>query len=62
VPEAALNAGAHYLILDEGEITVPHFLEAIAKGELKASFAPLRNRMSPKAPSLASICSSGIAT
>lgn len=33
VPEPALNAGAHYLILDEGEITVPQFLEAIAKGE-----------------------------
>jgi radical SAM superfamily enzyme YgiQ (UPF0313 family) len=33
VPEPALNAGANYLILDEGEITVPQFLEAIAKGE-----------------------------
>jgi radical SAM superfamily enzyme YgiQ (UPF0313 family) len=38
VPEAALNAGAHYLILDEGEITVPQFLEAVAKGEGQGVF------------------------
>jgi radical SAM superfamily enzyme YgiQ (UPF0313 family) len=38
VPEAALNAGAHYLILDEGEITVPNFLEAIDKGETQGVF------------------------
>ena len=31
VPEPAKTAGANYLILDEGEITVPQFLEAIAK-------------------------------
>lgn len=30
VPQAALDSGAHYLILDEGEITVPQFLDAVA--------------------------------
>ena len=38
IPEAALNAGAHYMILDEGELTVPQFLEAIAKGEGQGIF------------------------
>jgi radical SAM superfamily enzyme YgiQ (UPF0313 family) len=38
VPEDALASGAHYLILDEGEITVPQFLEAIAKGVDHAVF------------------------
>lgn len=38
VPEPALKAGADYLILDEGEITVPQFLEAIAKGEEQGIF------------------------
>ncbi len=33
VPEAALQSGAHYLILDEGELTIPMFLEAIQTGE-----------------------------
>ena len=30
VPKDALAAGAHYLILDEGELTVPQFLEALS--------------------------------
>jgi radical SAM superfamily enzyme YgiQ (UPF0313 family) len=38
VPEAALKAGAHYLILDEGEVTVPLFLEAIANGKEQGIF------------------------
>ncbi len=38
VPEAALEAGANYLILDEGEITIPQFLEAIARGEKEGIF------------------------
>ncbi|MEO1005220.1 MAG: B12-binding domain-containing radical SAM protein [Cyanobacteria bacterium J06638_38] len=38
IPEDALAAGANYLILDEGEITVPKFLKAIAQGELKGIF------------------------
>lgn len=33
VPEFALESGAHYLILDEGECTIPLFLEALAKGD-----------------------------
>ncbi|HEY9596612.1 MAG TPA: cobalamin-dependent protein, partial [Cyanophyceae cyanobacterium] len=41
VPQPALDAGAHYLILDEGEITVPNFLEAIAQGEPQGIFRTL---------------------
>ena len=33
VPDDALKAGADYLILDEGEITLPMFVEAIGRGE-----------------------------
>lgn len=33
VPDEALEAGADYMILDEGEITLPMFVEAIARGE-----------------------------
>jgi radical SAM superfamily enzyme YgiQ (UPF0313 family) len=50
VPEAALNAGAHYLILDEGEITVPHFLEAIAKGERQGVFRAVEKPDVTKSP------------
>ncbi|MFB2897247.1 B12-binding domain-containing radical SAM protein [Aerosakkonemataceae cyanobacterium BLCC-F50] len=38
VPEFALEAGAHYLILDEGECTIPMFLEALQKGEERGIF------------------------
>jgi len=38
VPEFALEAGAHYLILDEGECTVPLFLEALARGDERGIF------------------------
>ncbi|MFQ4141603.1 B12-binding domain-containing radical SAM protein [Chlorogloeopsis sp. ULAP02] len=38
VPEFALEAGAHYLILDEGECTIPMFLEALAQGEERGIF------------------------
>jgi radical SAM superfamily enzyme YgiQ (UPF0313 family) len=38
VPEFALEAGAHYLILDEGECTIPMFLEALARGEERGIF------------------------
>ncbi|MCX7592675.1 MAG: DUF4070 domain-containing protein [Fischerella sp.] len=38
VPEFALEAGAHYLILDEGEYTIPMFLEALARGEERGIF------------------------
>lgn len=37
-PEVALEAGAHYLILDEGECTIPLFVEALAKGEEQGIF------------------------
>jgi radical SAM superfamily enzyme YgiQ (UPF0313 family) len=32
-PNVALEAGAHYLILDEGECTIPPFLEALERGD-----------------------------
>ena len=38
IPEDALSVGAHYLILDEGEITVPQFLDALAQGEDRGTF------------------------
>lgn len=38
LPNEALDSGAHYLILDEGEITIPLFLEAIAAGQEKGIF------------------------
>lgn len=38
VPEFALEAGAHYLILNEGECTIPLFLEALTRGEKQGIF------------------------
>ncbi|MGA9379278.1 MAG: DUF4070 domain-containing protein [Phormidium sp.] len=38
VPEFALEAGAHYLILDEGECTIPMFLQALERGEEQGIF------------------------
>jgi radical SAM superfamily enzyme YgiQ (UPF0313 family) len=38
VPEEAEKAGADYLILDEGEITLPMFVEAIAQGNISGTF------------------------
>jgi radical SAM superfamily enzyme YgiQ (UPF0313 family) len=38
VPQNALNSGAEYLILDEGELTIPLFLAAIDRGETKGIF------------------------
>ncbi len=38
VPEFALEAGADYLILDEGEYTIPMFLEALERGEERGIF------------------------
>jgi radical SAM superfamily enzyme YgiQ (UPF0313 family) len=38
VPQDAQASGAHYLILDEGEMTVPQFLEAIAQGQAQGIF------------------------
>ncbi len=38
VPEDAKTAGADFLVLDEGEITIPPFLEALARGETSGTF------------------------
>lgn len=38
VPEAALKSGAHYLVLDEGELTVPQFLAALLQGQEQGVF------------------------
>lgn len=38
VPDAALDAGVDFLILDEGEITLPLFVEAIERGETSGVF------------------------
>ncbi|NEO25917.1 MAG: B12-binding domain-containing radical SAM protein, partial [Kamptonema sp. SIO4C4] len=38
VPQDAKDAGADFFILDEGEITVPLFLEALEKGETSGTF------------------------
>lgn len=38
VPEDAIAAGADYLILDEGEITLPQFVEAIQAGATQGIF------------------------
>lgn len=41
VPEFALKSGADYLVLDEGEITIPMFLEALERGEEQGIFRTL---------------------
>jgi radical SAM superfamily enzyme YgiQ (UPF0313 family) len=38
IPTIAQEAGADYLILDEGECTIPLFLEALARGETTGTF------------------------
>jgi len=38
VPQDTLDAGAQFLILDEGEMTVPQFLEAIERGDTQGIF------------------------
>jgi radical SAM superfamily enzyme YgiQ (UPF0313 family) len=38
VPQSALEAGADFLILDEGEITLPLFVEALERGETSGVF------------------------
>jgi len=38
LPQDALESGAHYLILDEGEITVPHFIAALNQGQEQGIF------------------------
>ncbi|WP_427160245.1 B12-binding domain-containing radical SAM protein [Aliinostoc sp. HNIBRCY26] len=41
IPQDALNSGAHYLILDEGELTVPQFLAALNQGQEQGIFRSL---------------------
>ena len=38
VPEAAQSAGVDFLVLDEGEITLPLFVEALERGETSGIF------------------------
>ena len=38
IPQDSSEAGADYLVLDEGEITLPLFVEAIERGELQGVF------------------------
>jgi radical SAM superfamily enzyme YgiQ (UPF0313 family) len=38
LPQEAATSGADYLILDEGEITLPLFVEAVQKGEASGTF------------------------
>jgi radical SAM superfamily enzyme YgiQ (UPF0313 family) len=38
VPDESLQAGADYLILDEGEITLPLFVEAVQRGDRQGIF------------------------
>ncbi|MGR3278647.1 B12-binding domain-containing radical SAM protein [Acaryochloris marina NIES-2412] len=38
VPQDAIDSGAHYLVLDEGELTVPQFLVALEGGETKGVY------------------------
>ncbi|MBV9388189.1 MAG: B12-binding domain-containing radical SAM protein [Chroococcidiopsidaceae cyanobacterium CP_BM_ER_R8_30] len=38
VPDAALAAGVDFLILDEGEITLPQLVEALERGETSGTF------------------------
>lgn len=38
VPEAAAEAGADFLVLDEGEITLPLLVEALERGETSGTF------------------------
>lgn len=38
MPEEALKVGANFLVLDEGEMTIPPFLEALERGEIEGIF------------------------
>ncbi|HSM82560.1 MAG TPA: B12-binding domain-containing radical SAM protein [Nodosilinea sp.] len=41
VPQDALDVGANFLVLDEGEMTVPQFLAALERGETSGVFRSL---------------------
>jgi radical SAM superfamily enzyme YgiQ (UPF0313 family) len=38
VPQDAIASGAHYLVLDEGELTIPQFLDSLDKGKGEGIF------------------------
>jgi radical SAM superfamily enzyme YgiQ (UPF0313 family) len=38
VPQDVLNSGAHYLVLDEGEVTIPSFVQAVESGQESGIF------------------------
>jgi radical SAM superfamily enzyme YgiQ (UPF0313 family) len=38
LPDEAKATGAHYLILDEGEITIPLFVDALGRGETSGTY------------------------
>lgn len=38
MPQDAITSGAQYLVLDEGELTVPQFLDALEAGETKGIY------------------------
>jgi radical SAM superfamily enzyme YgiQ (UPF0313 family) len=50
LPDDALASGADYLVLDEGEVTVPQFISAIAVGEEKGIFRGLEKPDVAKSP------------
>ncbi len=50
VPEDALASGANYLILDEGELTIPQFLEAINAGKEQGIFRSVEKPDVTKSP------------
>lgn len=39
VPDEAREAGADFLVLDEGEVTIPPFVEALQRGESSGTFS-----------------------
>lgn len=39
VPDSPLQSGADFLVLDEGEVTIPMFLQALERGESKGTFS-----------------------
>lgn len=64
LPQHALQSGAHYLILDEGELTVRSRLplRPSSAANLPISFVLWRSRMSASAPGPARTCCSGMPT
>jgi len=38
IPKASLDSGAHYLVLGEGESTIPQFVEAVGRGDQTGTF------------------------